>query len=571
MRNQFSCAVHRILNEFSKKTGLWLLFICGILPLYSLEAAEDFYQQASVLLNNPLLVADSKCGFPVILQTVNSPNPELQQLYRLHKASAANLDRVYFSPSGHFRIHYALGGYHAIPTYDRDSNGIPDYLEFVGKSFDRAWEIEVDSLGFHPPPDSSGNPREVYPINCQHISNYGSTVLDYEIPNLPGSNYVTYIDINVNFSFVHYPGVTDPIVRDSMAIAVTAAHEFQHALHSGYRLYPDNANLFHDFWFIESSAVFMEEVVAPEVNDYIQYVKDYLPYINQPIDDDQFSSTAYGRGVFIILLGEIHGKDITRKIWEEILNVRATPAIEIVLNSLGSNLQTEIIRLSGWLYFSGTRAVLGKFFPDAALFTPDVSLKPANALRSSLAELTQDSLPRLSFQWYQSSNQTSAQNDILLKALPPALAEKLNLLVIDPLEPQYHVVNASQPFRLPSMNFGDNLAFSVVNGLTTGDELFPFNVLGRPQSAVLADVYPQPLKISGSQPFLYFENLPPQAEIHIFSSNGRHLRTIHPPANAVSAYWDLLTKFGEKVGSGVYLYHIVSADQERTGKFVVIR
>ena len=221
---------------------------------------------------------------------------KLQEL----KLTPSQYSFVHFSPSGHFKIYYDTTGIIAIPDYDRDQNGIPDYLEFVAKSFDLAWSIEIDSLGFNPPPDSSGNFRTVYPVYCRLLSVYGQTLLEYEIPSRPNVNYVTYIEINTRFSFVNYPNVTDPIIRDSMAIAVTAAHEFNHALQTGYRLWPDD-EFFHDIWFIESSATFMEEVVATEVNDYLLYLDDYFRRAHQPLDQSSGGLDDYGKVVLEIL------------------------------------------------------------------------------------------------------------------------------------------------------------------------------------------------------------------------------------------------------------------------------
>ena len=100
-------------------------------------------------------VKNHKCGFPQVLQTVFSQNENVYKKFDNYLSQQIPLDLVYRSPSGHIIFHYTLTGLDAIPDYDRNQNGISDYLEFAGKSFDRAWEIEIDSLKFKPPPDSA--------------------------------------------------------------------------------------------------------------------------------------------------------------------------------------------------------------------------------------------------------------------------------------------------------------------------------------------------------------------------------------------------------------------------------
>jgi hypothetical protein len=202
-----------------------------------------------------------KCGFPVILEAAASQDASVTALLKQRRLEMVQqLTETYLSPSGHFLIHYETSGSNAIPSYDRDGNGTPDYLEFVAKSFDRAWEVEIDSLEFNIPPDSTGAPHTMYPVYCHLIPYYGVTNFFDPLPGSPDVfRFNSHIEINTDFSFVSYPDITnDPIVRDSLAIAVTAAHEFNHALQLGYHIWFRNniisVNNAIDLWFIESSA-----------------------------------------------------------------------------------------------------------------------------------------------------------------------------------------------------------------------------------------------------------------------------------------------------------------------------
>ena len=555
-------------------TAFFVLIIIQLFLAKMLFPADDVKKADRHHLEDSELITDHKCGFPAMLQMVRDEGAEFKKQMRVLLAPRDELNEIFISPSGRFRIHYTTSGYYSIPDYDRNLNGTPDYLEFVSKSFDRAWQIEIDSLGFNPPPDSSGNPRRVYPVYCWLVTSsgvavYGSTALDYEIPQLSGENYVTSIDIRTDFSFVHYPHAKDDIERDSMAIAVTAAHEFNHALQCGYRLWPGD---YENRWFIESSAVFMEEVVAAEVNDYIQYLSSYFNNINKPLDNRMH---VYGKVVFNLLLGQRYGKNITRKIWEEIRNQRTEPALEKVLEGLGTDILGELCSLSSWLYFIKERAVPGKFFPDAAIFEDDIIFQPANPVQYTASELLADSLPRLSFQWYCSSAEISTPHSFLLEAAEGTPAVDLTAILVNKNSGEYFQVPASVGFTFPNEYNPDSLFFSVVNGHNYGEKYFSFRMLSKPQSEIPSSkiyVSPQPFKLSDSEPFITFRNIPPESEIHIFSSNGKHLKTLRTYSVAGgSISWNLTTEFGHKLGSGVYIYRVESDTIEKTVKFVVVR
>ncbi len=542
-----------------------------LLLVTPLLSSDDFFQTARQILGIDAGQPNHKCGFPVMLQVVSSDNPELQQLLHTWRSTQQTLDQVYTSE--HFEIHYTTLGFNAIPIYDRNQNGTPDYLEFVASAFERAWRVEIDTLGFNPPPDSTGAPKTVYTIYCRRMSDYGVTEfsLENEIAALPGYNFPSSIAINTDFSFVNYPAAKDSIARDSMAIAVTAAHAFNHALQLGYNLwFPDNTISWPplDVWFIESSAVFMEEVVAPAVNDYLFYLNDYFRSTDKPLDDDG-SFRIYGEVVLEILLGERHGRDITRKVWEEIRNQRALPALNKVLNDMGSDIYRELTSLAEWLYFSGSRALAGQYFPDAPLF-PELPFRDGLPVQSAPGDLVQDSLPRLSFQWYQSPVATSGSPSFFLKPEGNALAQYLQSLFVNEQTATAYLVPSTVNFSFPDPSLPPNLFFCVINGVNSGEEFFPFRVLSL-TSIRLADVYPQPLRLSDNHPILTFANLKGESDIHIFSSNGRHLRRLQNGSGANFVNWDLRTEYGRKVGSGVYLYRIKSEGMEKTGKFVIVR
>jgi hypothetical protein len=117
------------------------------------------------------------------------------------------------------------------------------------------------------------------------------------------------------------------------------------------------------------------------------------------------------------------------------------------------------------------------------------------------------------------------------------------------------------------------LPLGIVNSNLTGEAYFKFDVSSNPfQDWPSSDVrvFPQPLKLSHSQLFLQFENLPENATIFIFNSQGKHVITLNTPEDRRRLIWNLKNEQGHQVGSGIYLFYVKSSTLEQQGKFVVI-
>lgn len=537
-----------------------------------------------LFLASTFLVAQphQKCGFAAFAERrANMSSEELAAFQRQRLAKRQTLTEVYPSPSGHFLIHYDPAN---IPTYDRNSDGTPDYLEFVANSFDRAWEVEIDSLGFRVPPDEDGNPVTVYNVDCFFKQNglYGETI--FGVIPVPGDppeffRFASTIEMNTNYQWVDYPWVTDdPIVRDSLAIAVTAAHEFHHAIQLGYRLWTsDNTpeGPVEDLWLFESTATYMEEVVATQVNDYFYYLDCILGSSDLNPTVDNGCGRIYGKAIFFIMLGEHYGtKGITREIWEAVRSERGVASVETVLSNRGSSYFQELQRLAHWLAFTGPDAVDEEFFPDAASFYTDT---PPNGMFVEPGTVSFDTGPDqevyegtiapLSFQLFKVPVVSS--QDVLISITVEENEEFWDGAQILPASTENIAIN--QPSVLTFNRPNDEIIFAVTGG--NWNEGNPrdrrtFKITFNSQGQ-LSDVFPNPVRPGSSQ--VTFANLTDATSVEVFSSNGQHLATILLNEGQRIASWNLETKHGEMVGSGVYLYHIVSETAVRTGKVMVIR
>ncbi|NOX36283.1 MAG: hypothetical protein GXO78_01995 [Calditrichaeota bacterium] len=562
---------------------LFLVFI-SLMPTALLAESWQMLRQRLDQLQILATPPVDKCGFPAVLAAFFSGQSEIRhRLQAFSSQVTLQTYRTFRSPSGHFEIYYQTEGIDAIPTYNLDGDTIPDYLEFVAGALDRAWAIQVDSLGFRPPPAADGSPRQVYPVYCQNLAGsrtYGMTLIDQEIPALPGENYTSHIIISTDFSFVRFPADGgDPIVRDSLAIAVTAAHEFTHALQLGYHIwnYGDGFNnaVLPDFWFIESSATYMEEVIADTVNDYYQY----LPYYLQSLDISLFKIPAsnlewirvYGEVLFPMMLGYVYGPEIVREVWENILDAEAVVALDRVLQERGSSLSQEWFRFASWLYFTGSRAQPDRFFPEASQYPePDLIQTVAlDSVQNDRDAFFQSTLPPLAYQFLSVLVQIPGTYFLTIQ-----FAQKSEALGGVLFLPEHRIVENFEYVDYPFITEGE-FQLAAVGGpwsFTMPDSQLAFELFGGwvPRDEPNAvRIYPAKWTPDHPGRGITFLNLPRDARIEIFTAAGIRIRTIHTMTPVY--FWVPQTDSGSPLASGVYIFRVTAGNFQQLGKFLIVR
>ncbi len=110
--------------------------------------------------------------------------------------------------------------------------------------------------------------------------------------------------------------------RDNELLRATVGHELFHAIQNGYLMFDNNMAYSQIHAFMEMSATAMEEVLYPEINDYINSVPYYFaekqltPF---PCDiNSKLISSYYGASSWVIYLIDLFGVDILRIIWDGI-------------------------------------------------------------------------------------------------------------------------------------------------------------------------------------------------------------------------------------------------------------
>ena len=240
-----------------------------------------------------------KCGTEVVMEYYNHKNElststisEIDNfLVRPFEKTATS--STYITPSGKFQITYDITGTNAVPTADKDSSGIPDYVEWVGSYLDYAWHFEIDSMGYLAPPIGAGT----FKVSFANMGYYGYTE--------PTVGKLTRIVLHNNF--IGFPSNTDPEGNQKGAAKVTVAHEFKHATQIVYNNWNEPG------WFLEMDATWMEDIAYNQVNDYYNYLPS--SQIEEPGRSFDRGS-GYEDCIWMHYLSQKFGVLINRQIWE---------------------------------------------------------------------------------------------------------------------------------------------------------------------------------------------------------------------------------------------------------------
>ncbi len=453
------------------------------------------------------------------------------------------------SPSGHFTIHYDTSGYNAVPPEDLSGNGIPDYVDSAAVILDHVWDVEINQLGFAPPPDSSGQPIKSYPIYFTNFSYYGLTSFDLseDIAALPGDNYTSYIEIDNDFSGSGF------YTHGLNALRVTCAHEFNHAIQLGYEFRVQN-NSFVDAWFMEMTSTWLEDFVYNGVNDYFQYLSGFFRDADSKPFNRYDGWFEYGNSIYLHMLEKEYGARAVPSIWDYIKNKTAVSAIDAWLNTQKSSFAVSHNQYACWLYFTGSRSQSDRFFPEAADYPRLSVLAGDAALDAPLAGL---SMRHISIDVDQKMVYRGRVNGSSGKGMFNQLA---NNDMPQPGVAMGKTQTFNQQSELPLILVLTNSANEDVTGLTYTKELSP------PTLSM------NPVLIKKELRQIEFLNVPPFSTIRIFTINGLLVRSIVSDNFTFgSVPWDMKDKLGSQVASGIYLFHLQNKDLSVVGKFSVVR
>jgi hypothetical protein len=226
--------------------------------------------------------------------------------------------------TAHFCIHWVTSpdaNDPDVPPLDsNDGDAIPDHVQTMSQVFENVFAVENVAMGWREPtPDGTrGGDFNKVDVYLKQLGDQG--IFGYATPD-PGqesSSQAAYLVMDDDFTPAEYPRYSNPLPP----MQVTAAHEYNHVLQFGY-------DVLQDSWMFESTAVWMEDKVYDDINDYVSYLEPWSKLSGVPLTafnpgdlTDPLNVKVYGDVVWNRWIDERYGQETIRDAWEKSLSTR---------------------------------------------------------------------------------------------------------------------------------------------------------------------------------------------------------------------------------------------------------
>ena len=140
-----------------------------------------------------------RCGTPYVLQAMDAITED-QRLKLVQQRPSTQHSLL--TPSGLFRVHYDTEGRNAVDPDDNDANGIPDYIDLAATVLDSTWKLQIEQLGYNPPPSDNGlGGGDEYDVYVVELGGE-QTIYGFAYPGTPSATTTThsYLKIDNNFT-----------------------------------------------------------------------------------------------------------------------------------------------------------------------------------------------------------------------------------------------------------------------------------------------------------------------------------------------------------------------------------
>jgi hypothetical protein len=234
------------------------------------------------------------------------------------------------------------------PLASADGDAIPDYVQTMSGVFENVYAVENVQLAWRPPTSDGtrGGDGDKVDVYIKQLGNQG--IFGYSTPD-PGqqsSSQAAYLVMDNDFSHAEYPRYSDPLPP----MEVTAAHEYNHVLQFGY-------DVLQDSWMFEATAVWMEDRVYDDINDYVSYLPAWSQITQVPLTafnasdlTDQLNVKVYGDAVWNRWIDERYGQETIRAAWEDSLQTKppsfAPAAYDATLRARGISFADAFARFA---------------------------------------------------------------------------------------------------------------------------------------------------------------------------------------------------------------------------------
>jgi hypothetical protein len=233
----------------------------------------------------------------------------------------------------HICLHYTAARFLAGPDV-----ATPQQAQLTADTFEYVYGREVTQLHYRSPLDDGDGHLDVY---LQQLGDQGIYGYCNVSGRSPDGGYTSPAACAVDNDFSQAEFGAAPL----SSLRVTAAHEFFHAVQFAY-------NATQDSWFMEGTAVWMEDIVYPTINDYVQYLP--LSQVVRPRQSTDYAGTLerYGAVTFWKFLSErFRDNTIIRQVWNAAVPAtqrNGLGAVALVLGTRHTTLAGEFARYGVW-------------------------------------------------------------------------------------------------------------------------------------------------------------------------------------------------------------------------------
>jgi len=221
------------------------------------------------------------------------------------------------------------------------------------------WEKEINQLGFKHPINSENRLIDIYIGNTKA---YNYETKSYETISSYYAGWATSYNDNTPYFLINS-------ILDDDLIKVTISHEFFHTIQYSY-FNPNNIDdnkWFKNIWWLEATAVLMEDEVYDDINDYINFIE---PFFNASYKDIELynGSDEYSKVIFAKYIKKKYGLEIIKNSLASFEDSGDDGFFEILDNLLkkdyNSSMQISLNEFAKWVSNSSL------YFEDGAYYPP---------------------------------------------------------------------------------------------------------------------------------------------------------------------------------------------------------
>ncbi len=295
---------------------------------------------------------DEPCGTPAVVEAERMLGmisvPVRDEVSRnLARPTLSGPEITFISPQDHFRIHYTTEGGDAVPE---------SYANAVAAAADYSWHVQCEEMNYFCPPPDAGmggcNRYDVY-IMAIDVLGYTSSGGEFKPPDSTHNASASHIVMSRNMG--------------ENLLKATMAHEFQHAVQMAY-------DYTEPVWFMENCAVFMEEMVYPETDDYMMYLGGGDNPIRKPWWDIRSGGGSnlywYGGVTWAFYMWQGYDVEAVRTVWNNCADVRGAnmlEAIQDMFTEYGTPFNNAFMEYGYWRWFVADNWYDGgMYFAEAA-------------------------------------------------------------------------------------------------------------------------------------------------------------------------------------------------------------